>query len=233
MRRLLLASAMLLTTAASADTTRHDGEEIVRLASDSLSAQVRARHPELTRFEVVPIGRMSRVRPAGDALVPRLLTDRRLGHRVRVWVDVMQGGLRVASVPVWFSLHTYRSTLIATHSLRPKQPVQSGDVTQVEHEVTGADDMLSDIQGVDGKRVKRYVPVGAALRASDLEVIPAVLSEQKVAVHVVAGSFDIETTGIAEQEGRLGETILVRNPSSDTSFRAQVTSRNRVEVVTR
>jgi flagella basal body P-ring formation protein FlgA len=233
MRRLLLASALLLTSVASADSPRQDSGEIARIAGDFLSAEVRSRHPDVTRVEVTPVGPAPRVRVTGDGLLPRLPGNQRLTRRVCVRVDVMQGGRRVDSVPVWFALRTYRATLVALHPLRPKQPVLPGDVVQREHEVTLNDDALSEPAAVAGTRVKRYLRAGAVLHANNLEAVPAVLPDQQVAVHMVSGSFDIETTGVAEQEGRLGEMILVRNPSSGTSYHATVTSRNRVEVVSR
>lgn len=233
MRGLLLASALLLTNVGSADSARLEGGEMARIAGDFLAAAVRSRHPELTRVEVNPVGNAARARVTGDALLPRLPEGLRLTRRVCVWVDVMQGGRRVDSVPLWFALRAYRTTLVALHPLRPKQPVLPGDVVRQEHAVTLSDDALSEVAAVAGNRVKRYLRAGAVLHARDLEAIPAVLSDQPVAVHMVSGSFDIETTGVAEEEGRLGEMIRVRNPSSGTSYQATVTSINRVEVVSR
>ena len=233
MRRLFLASALLLTGAASADSARLDGGEMARIAGDFLSAEVRSRHPELTRVEVNAIGRAPRVHVTGDVLLPRLPDNLRLTRRVCVWVDVMQGGKRVESVPLWFALRTYRTALVTLHPLRPKQPLLPGDVVQQEHAVTVSDDALSEVAAVAGNRVKRYLRAGAVLHARDMEALPAVLSDQPVAVHLVSGSFDIETTGVAEEEGRLGEMIRVRNPSSGTSYHATVTSINRVEVISR
>lgn len=232
MRRLLLA-ALLLPAAAPADTPRTDVAALLRVAGDRLAEQLRHAHPGLTRVETMPVGLTPRLPADADDAVPRVTPDSGLSRRARVWLDIRRRGQPVASIPVWFEVRAYRMAAVVSRPLRPKEAMRAGDITVQEREVAGLGDVLTSDRLDPEMRARRYLRAGQVLRSTDLEPQPPVVATQPVTVRVLSGSIVIETTGIAEQEGRVGDTIRVRNPNSEASFLAQVTNASQVEVVDR
>jgi flagella basal body P-ring formation protein FlgA len=233
MYRLMLAMILLMPVVLPADMLRPDAKTIVHSASEQLAEQLRAAHPGYSRIEVIPVGAMPRLPASANEVVTRMPSELRLRNRVCIWLDVRQRARVVKSIPVWFEVRAYKSVPVTARALRPKEALRAPDVLLQEREIAGLQDTLMDGLPPSGSRARRYLAAGSMLRAADLEPLPPVLSSQRVAVRVVTGSVVIETTGIAEQEGWPGDTIRIRNASSDTSFSAQVTNDSRVEVVTR
>jgi len=233
MSRLILAMILLMPAVLPADMLRPDGKTIVHKAGEQLAEQLRAVHPGYSRIEVTPVGAMPRLPVSANEVVTRVPPELRLRNRVCIWLDVRQHARVTKSIPVWFEVRAYKSIPVTVRALRPKEALQESDVMLQEREVAGLQDTLMDGLPPSGLRTRRYLTAGSMLRSADLEPLPPVLSSQRVAVRVVTGSVVIETSGIAEQEGWRGDTIRIRNASSDASFSAKVASDSRVEVVTR
>ncbi len=64
---------------------------------------------------------------------------------------------------------------------------------------------------------------GTILTPSNVAEPAAVQAGQTVSVHVQSGNLDITVNARADQTGRIGETILLTNPSSGQHFSALVT----------
>jgi flagella basal body P-ring formation protein FlgA len=67
------------------------------------------------------------------------------------------------------------------------------------------------------------LPLGTILSESNVEQPVIVQAGQSITVSAQSGGVDISVTGIAEQSGRIGDTILVANQSSGKRFPAVVT----------
>ncbi len=65
---------------------------------------------------------------------------------------------------------------------------------------------------------------GTILTDSSVEEPVVVQAGQTVTVHVRSGGLDVTVNAVAEQTGRIGETILMANPSSGQHFSALVTA---------
>jgi len=233
MYRLMLAMILLMPAALPADMLRPDAKTIVHRAGEQLAEQLRVAHSGYSRIEVNPVGAMPRLPVSASEVVARTPSELRMRNRICIWLDVRQPARVVKSVPVWFEVRAYKSIPVTVRALRPKEALHEPDVMLQEREVAGLQEPLMNGLPPSGLRTRRYLAAGSMLRAADLEPMPPVQSSQRVAVRVVTGSVVIETTGIAEQEGWMGDTIRIRNASSDASFSAQVANDSRVEVVTR
>ena len=67
------------------------------------------------------------------------------------------------------------------------------------------------------------LPLGAILTESTIQQPIIVQAGQSIAVTAQSGDVDLSITGTAEEAGRVGDTIIVTNPSSGKRFPAVVT----------
>ncbi len=67
------------------------------------------------------------------------------------------------------------------------------------------------------------LPAGAIVNQSEVQAPLLVKAGQTVAVEVQSGGVDVSINAVAAQEGRLGDMILLTNPSSGKRFMALVT----------
>jgi len=195
---------------------------------DALVSALRARFPEVVRFEVTPL---SRPRGAGTEveLPDELTLDKRIQTHV---VIAARDGTPRRSVQ-WWSLKAYAPVVVARRALRAGEPVRPADIALEERDIAGSAGALLDADPGLAEarwRATRFVQPGAALRRSDLEPAPEVLRGQQVRVSVVSGSFTIETTGVAREEGRLGAVIGVVRPGEAQPYFAEVTGERAVLV---
>ena len=65
---------------------------------------------------------------------------------------------------------------------------------------------------------------GTILTNSSVEEPVVVQAGQTVSVHVHSGGLDVTVNAVAQQTGRIGQTILMVNPSSGQHFSALVTA---------
>ena len=196
--------------------------------SEALVSALRARFPEVVRFEVTPL---SRPRAAGTEveLPDELTLDKRIQTHV---VTAARDGTPRRSVH-WWSLKAYAPVVVARRALRAGEPVRPADIALEERDIAGSAGALLDADPGLAEarwRATRFVQPGAALRRADLEPAPEVLRGQQVRVSVVSGSFTIETTGVAREEGRLGAVIGVVRPGEAQPYFAEVTGERAVLV---
>ncbi|MDQ2843476.1 MAG: flagellar basal body P-ring formation chaperone FlgA, partial [Acidobacteriota bacterium] len=83
----------------------------------------------------------------------------------------------------------------------------------------------------DGMLVRRPVANGSPLTEDMFDSPPAVQRGDLVNAIVQTGGARLEVQAVAENDGRLGQTISVRNPRSGRSFHARVEEKGTVVVV--
>jgi flagella basal body P-ring formation protein FlgA len=116
--------------------------------------------------------------------------------------------------------------MVARRGLRAGEQIHPTDIAMEERDLTeSAGLLLTADPGVGGARwrVTRFIRAGAALRRSDLEPAPQVARGQEIRVSVVSDVYTIETTGIAHDEGRVGDVIAVTRPGTSERYFAEVT----------
>jgi flagellar basal body P-ring formation protein FlgA len=83
-------------------------------------------------------------------------------------------------------------------------------------------DRLRDVAFPAGKRTKRFLPQGTVLSGGMLEPLPAVRGGSAVTVIVRGGSIRLTASGIARQDGWVGDMIDVQRTHSHERVRARV-----------
>jgi flagella basal body P-ring formation protein FlgA len=74
-----------------------------------------------------------------------------------------------------------------------------------------------------GGQAVMSLPAGTILTASNVTQPIVVQAGQTISVDARSGDVDVSITGTADESGRVGDTILVTNPSSGRAFKALVT----------
>lgn len=205
----------------------------VAAARASLIAQLRHLRPDISRIDATVIGHPASPLPAGKswALPLHAMRGHALAPHLCVWVEVRSADREVSSVPVWFAVKAYRPVLVSATHHWARDSVGAQDFTVETRDVAGLGAIPVDVKAsLAGMRARRALAPGHILLRPDIEPVPEVLRGDKVAVQVTDGPVAIETDGIALREARLGQTIELRNPTSQKTYTAQVVGRGRAAV---
>jgi flagella basal body P-ring formation protein FlgA len=118
-----------------------------------------------------------------------------------------------------------------------KDPIPAGTLIRAEqveevifHRFPLSAPALGSAREVVGKIARRNIAAGQAFLASALEQPREVSTGDAVRVKVIDGLALVSFEAIAESSGRIGDTIIVHNPSSGRNFRAVVVEKGRVSV---
>jgi len=82
-----------------------------------------------------------------------------------------------------------------------------------------------------GRVPRRPIPAGSPVFPSQLNTPPEIHSGDRVLVRVTCGPAGLKLEGVAGGEGRHGDFIPVRNPTTGRTFRARVEGAGQVAVV--
>lgn len=127
-------------------------------------------------------------------------------------------------VPV--TLQSSRRIVVAAHDLAAGTVLDRADIRLVapggRSGATGG--LAHDPKAVVGETLRAPVGAGTAIHLAGLAHAVRVHAGQSVTVHVRSNAIEIRTTAIALQDGRVGQSILVKNPESGHRYRVQVTA---------
>lgn len=196
-----------------------DRQRLVRLAADALQAELAGRHDKVAISQVgearaltLPPAAAFRVRPVGGAV----------SRRMAVWIDIEVDGRPFAAVPVWFSVEAWKAVPVAKADLAAGSMLRAGDLVMEPRDVAQAGKVMESMPAETGVRLRHALVRGMPVAESALEPTTAISRNQAVAVRIAAGSIVIETAGIAQANGRVGDMVKIRNPGSSEIFLATV-----------
>lgn len=172
------------------------------------------------RIEVKPVGEMRDMMLPPDAeFRPRALSGP-ISRRTAVWIDIQAAGRPYAAVPVWFSVHAWKPVPIARRELPAGSEVRPEDFALETCDVMQQTAILDRLP--EGTRLRMTIARGSPVAASALEPVPVISRNQEVAVRVTAGNIVVETAGVAQADGRIGEMVKIKNTGSSETFLAKV-----------
>ena len=118
--------------------------------------------------------------------------------------------------------------VVARQNLRPGTPL-TADMLQIEQRerrlLRGT--IVTDPQQIIGARNRRSISLGQIVSLEDLCLV---CRGDIVTINVNHATLNVSATGIAEQDGSLGDLIRIRNRQSNQLIEAQVTAVNEVQV---
>lgn len=89
---------------------------------------------------------------------------------------------------------------------------------------------LDSIDAAAGRKTLRAIKPGEPIFSNLLISPHDVERGEKVAVEVSVGRASISFDAVAESSGRIGETVLLRNPQSDRYFQARIESKGKAAI---
>ncbi|MEO5340171.1 MAG: flagellar basal body P-ring formation chaperone FlgA [Magnetococcus sp. MYC-9] len=138
-------------------------------------------------------------------------------------VTVFVEGATAARVQVSVTLKQRIAVPVPARDLKRGEVIGSGDVVLRDLDLAAPlPDRLRDPQEATGKAINRDVREGQPLQAKWLEAPVVVKRGDRIRVTLIRGGLKIETTGVALQNGRIGEHIPLRNTESKTVYDAQI-----------
>ncbi|MGH6994519.1 MAG: flagellar basal body P-ring formation chaperone FlgA [Stellaceae bacterium] len=132
-------------------------------------------------------------------------------------------------VPV--RLHQWRQVVVAAAALPPNRPLTAADLTlaRVDTATLPSAPVAEPAEAI-GKLLRTNVPAASPILAAQLEAPVLIRRDQKVLVTLNDGAITVKTTLVAEQDGRVGDVISLRNPASQKVIRATVTADGEAEM---
>ncbi len=135
-----------------------------------------------------------------------------IGPSVRVDVDVFKDGAAVRTARVTVRTSLSLRVVTARGPVNQQAQVRPDDVeTTVRTFDSVASLPVLDPEAVIGLRAKRFIPVGSAIHAKDLEPVPLVRRGQMVKVSSVAGSVEVFSAAKSREEGGLGDLVRLQS----------------------
>lgn len=153
-------------------------------------------------------------------LKPGLLT-----FRLRVLVD----GEVFTTMPVFFRLYVQAKVYITSMSLNKGEIITEDSFYQEIRELDDGNEFLNCLE--PGKfRVTRELSAGKVLSNKDIQLVPMVFKGSKVRLVLQKETIHLELFVLAEEDGWLGDQILIKNLGSNRRLKATVIGAGLVEV---
>jgi flagella basal body P-ring formation protein FlgA len=140
-------------------------------------------------------------------------------------------GKELARLWVRADVRVFEEVVVSSQPLASQDIVREGDVRLERREISGLQARpFYRIDDVVGQQVARAIPVNETLTQKKLER-PAVMRRgNAVTLLYETGTLRVETPGTAEENGRIGELIQVKNSSSGKLMRGRVLDGRMVRV---
>lgn len=162
-------------------------------------------------------------------LQPRSLAHVGLHARMLVWVEIWAGDRFVRVVPVSFRVSAWRELATVVLPIAAGMPLGHRDVASQEVDVAARGIGLA-AAGTQGLRSRHALQPGDLLRARDVEAAPAV--QRGHWASLLSGQGVVRSQARVEvlQDGRLGQSVRVRQPGAASAVLARVTAPGQLEV---
>jgi flagella basal body P-ring formation protein FlgA len=118
---------------------------------------------------------------------------------------------------------------VAAHDLRAGQRLSTADF-RLETDISAEDPHPLTIEELSGRRLRRAVRAGTAVRGEWTDLPPDVMRGETVRVEVRCGAAMLAFEGRAQGSGNSGQTVAVINPQTRKRFQARVEGPGRVSV---
>ncbi len=126
-------------------------------------------------------------------------------------VAIRRDGVTQRQVRVFARVHVTRKVVIARKALGLGTYIEPEDLTLEERTFpAGQASGLTATEPLLGRKLKSFVPAGMMVTEAELSQEPLVKRTRPVTVHRRANNVSIRLTGVALDNGGLGETVRVR-----------------------
>jgi flagellar basal body P-ring formation protein FlgA len=132
-------------------------------------------------------------------------------------------------VPV--RLHAWVEAVVAAATLAPNTKLTAAELTQGRADsLAGNGGLITDLHQAEGKILRVGLMAGAPILSPQLDLPIAVHRGQQVMLTLTDPEMTLRTTATALDDGRVGDTIQVKNADSQKTLRATVARDGGVEI---
>lgn len=156
--------------------------------------------------------------------------------RVALRVVVQASGQRTLDVPVQLDVRHFEDVVVTTRPVARGQVFSAADLKIGRQDVTFLSGYYTSLDQLVGQQAKRVLPESQLLRAVDFEPVsrvagpPLVKRRDRVKASARSGVLLVTIVGEAQQDGRVGELIKIKNVDSNTFIYGRVVSATEVEI---
>jgi flagella basal body P-ring formation protein FlgA len=184
-------------------------------------AEVRFKKLELPATFSLPPGKLEvEVIPAD----PQIVASRRFTMIFRI------DGRVERNLALRAELEAIAPVVVAAGDLGRGAILTARDLNVVEADLVGLRNPCFDPQELVGKKLRQSVRLGAAIDRTQIEFPPLIRRGEAVTIRLPQGRLLLSVAGEAQQDGREGETIRVRNSSSRKEILCRVITAGQVQV---
>ena len=243
LRPLLVGLVLLLVTAVSGPVAALElpvvaaADGVVRVAPELVKGLLE--DYLVARAEVLPAARVSFksieaikpfVLPAGVATCEIVPADPAIIGSRRFTLIFRVDGRVQANLALRTELVALAPVVVAGADLPRGAVLAAKDVQLVEKDITGLREYFRDIEPLLGKGVRRAIKAGEVFQNGVLVTLPVVHRGEQVTMTVRSGGLLLTASGSALANGGLGETIRVRNNSSQKEVSGRISGPGKVDV---
>lgn len=222
---LILAPSAFAGTRLAATTAREAPEAI----RDAIEATLRPRLDGLKNADV---------EIAVDSIDPRLQFPDCPSLTVTLPPDnsAMMSAKVACPSPAWsvyvpVHLHAWVEAVVAAANLVPNRALSPRDLTLGRVDMfAGRNGIITDPRQAEGKILRAGLQMGSPIVSPLLDLPITVHRGQRIVMTLSDPGMTIKTTGLALEDGRVGDSIEVQNPDSQKTFRATVATDGGVEL---
>lgn len=205
-------------------------DKVTQVALEAAKAAVKDL-PEAT-LEIVsaPAGVML---PTGQMhlLAGAVHGDPRLGTLI-VPVALMVDGRTARTIDVTLRVHRKVRVLVTNRALEPHQVLTAEDLSLVQEDLpSGFTQPVYKLEEAVGKRTLRRISANAPLPADALETPPVIEANSRITIAYEFGVVRIKAPGLAQQAGKIGDTIRVYATDTHREMDAVIVDSHTVRIV--
>jgi flagella basal body P-ring formation protein FlgA len=140
-----------------------------------------------------------------------------------VSLEIWRDGARIGERSVSVQLHVYRQVLVAAAPIgRGTAALPEQFAVERREAIAGGDTAVASVESVRGMRLRHSFTAGETVHTSDLEPLPVIRRGDKVMATVGVGGITVTVSGIALDDGAVGQRVGIKNDRSGRRLQATV-----------
>lgn len=148
-----------------------------------------------------------------------------------VMATVSRDGRQVEQGQVSLRIRKFADVLVAADALHRHDELSADRVTLQRMDITSLQEQpVTAFEAIEGLRMRRNLAKGQMLTTSALESVPDIEVGREVAIRCTNGLFTVTAGGTAQQSGRVGEVIRVKNRASNKTIAARIIDNSTVAI---
>ncbi len=164
--------------------------------------------------------------PGVDGITFRIAPEgvHRLIGNVSLPVEAEAEGKTIWRSFISVRIRVYRTALVAVRTIDRHEPVSMVDLVAQRTEIRDLSErfVMRDAE-LRGKRAARRIRGGSIIMESVLETAPVVRANDPVTIIATVGNVIVRTQGVAREDGRMGDRIVVQRSDSPERITGKVT----------